>query len=101
MNSQERIAYSRESINSGWLVPTLNTWVGYEAAYSDYLNNKLSYQEFQQQVSEMETANTDWLGILLQDTYSHNHTLGISGGTENIRYLASARIYGEKGNIKR
>ncbi len=100
MNSRERIAYSREAINAGWRVPTLNAWVGYEAAYADYLNNKLNYEEFVKKVTEMETANTDWLGILLQDTYSHNHTLSISGGTDNMRYYTSIGYMDERGNIR-
>ena len=98
MNSEERIGYSRESIQAGWTVPSLSSWVGYEAAYADYLSNKLNYDEFIGQVSDMETVNTDWLGILLQDTYSHNHTLSVSGGTENIRYYTSLGYMDEKGN---
>ena len=100
MNSKERIAYSREVIQAGWLVPQLTAWVGYEAAYSDYMNNLLTYDEFKYKVGVMEKANTDWLGILLQDTYSHNHAVNISGGTENLRYYASVGYMDEKGNIK-
>ena len=100
MNSMERIAYSREALNAGWAQPNLTAWVGYEAAYSDFLNKKITYEEFQKQVSFMETSNTDWMGLLLQDTYSHNHSLGISGGTENIRYYTSIGFMDEKGNTK-
>ena len=100
MNSMERIAYSREAISAGWRMPSLGAWVGYEAAYSDYLNNKITYNEFVGKVSEMETANTDWLGILLQDTYSHNHTLSVSGGSENFRYYSSLSYMDEKGNTR-
>lgn len=100
MNSMERIAYSREAINAGWRIPSLNAWVGYEAAYADYLNNEIDYEEFVRQVSDMETANTDWLGLLLQDTYSHNHSLNVSGGTDNLRYYASLGYMDEKGNTR-
>ncbi len=100
MNSQERINYSREAIQAGWSVPSLGGWVGYEAAYADYLDSKINYQEFTDRVAAMETANTDWLGLLLQDTYSHNHTLSISGGTENLRYYSSVGYMDEQGNTK-
>ena len=100
MNSMERIAYSREAIQAGWRVPELSTWVGYEAAYSDYLDNLITYDEFVKKVDAMETANTDWLDILMQDTYSHNHTVSISGGTTNLRYYASMGYMDEKGNIR-
>ena len=100
MNSMERIAYSREAIQAGWRVPPLQAWVGYESAYSDYLNNKINYSEFMGRVNEMETANTDWLGLLLQDTYSHNHTVNVSGGTENLRYYSSVGYMDDRGNAK-
>ena len=38
------------------------------------------------------TINTDWLGYVLRDGSIDNHNLNISGGTENIRYYASASI---------
>ena len=100
MNSKERIAYSREANNSGWRIPSLDAWVGNEAAYSDYLNNEINHEEFVKRVSDMEMANTDWLGILLQDTYSHNHSLNVSGGTDNLRYYASVGYMDEKGNTR-
>ena len=100
MNSKERIAYSREAIQAGWRVPVLNAWVGYEAAYSDYLNNVLTYDEFVEEVSDMELANTDWLELLMQDTYSHNHTLSVSGGSRNLRYYSSVGFMDEKGNVR-
>ena len=100
MNSQERIAYSREVIEGKQTVPSLNSWVGYEAIYSDYLSNKITRDEFIQQVGDLETANTDWLGILLQNTFSHAHTLSISGGTDHIRYYASLGYTDERGNIR-
>ncbi len=100
MNSLERINYSREAINAGWLIPSLSNWVGYEAAYSDYLANRLTYSEFIDQVSLMETANTDWLGILLEDTYSQSHNLSVSGGTDNIRYYSSLGYSNDNGNTR-
>ena len=101
MNSEERIAYSREAIQAGWLIPMMGAWVGYEAAYADYLDNTLTYDEFKHKVDNMEMANTDWLGILLQDTWSHNHTMSISGGSENLRYYTSIGYMSELGNIKK
>ena len=100
MNSAERVAYSRDAIQAGWRIPTMNAWVGYEAAYADYLDNKYTYDEFVDKVSEMETANTDWLGILLQDTYSHNHTVSVSGGSSNVRYYASIGYTDDRGNTR-
>ena len=37
----------------------------------------------------MEINNTDWFDILTEDAFSHNHTLSISGGTDQLRYYSS------------
>ncbi len=100
MNSQERIAYSRELIDAQLAIPDLKSWVGYESAYYDYCNKVITHDEFINSVRAMETANTDWLGTLMRDTYSQNHTLSLSGGTNNIRYYASLGYMDESGNIR-
>lgn len=100
MNSQERIDFSRELIRERSPLNNLTSWVGYEAAYIDYYSGKISYEEFKKRVNVMETANTDWLGILLKNTFSHNHTVNVSGGDANIRYYTSIGYMDEKGNIR-
>lgn len=100
MNSQERIDYSRDLIKAKLDIPNPKSWVGYESAYVDFCNGVISHDEFIQSVRRMETVNTDWMGILMQDTYSHNHSLNISGGTENIRYYASLGYMDELGNLR-
>ena len=78
----------------------MSSYVGYEAAYNDYVRGRITSEEFVQKVKFMKTVNTDWLGLLMQDTYSHAHTLSISGGSENVRYYTSLGYSGEKGNLK-
>ena len=100
MNSQERIDFSRELIRERSPLNNLTSWVGYEAAYIDYYSGKISYEEFKRRVNEMETANTDWLGILLKNTFSHSHTVNVSGGDANVRYYTSIGYMDERGNIR-
>lgn len=100
MNSQERIDYSRDLIKAKLDIPNPQSWVGYESAYVDYCNGVLTHDEFIEQVRYMETVNTDWMGILMQDTYSHNHSMNVSGGTDNIRYYASVGFMDERGNLR-
>ena len=100
MNSEERMAFSRELIEKGVMFTRLNAWVGYEAAISDYWNGKMDFDEFQSLVSRYETTNTDWFKLLCRDAFSHNHTLSLSGGTDNIRYYASLGYNDEKGVLK-
>lgn len=100
MNSQKRIDFSKEVVRKKQVIPDLSSYVGYEAAYNDYVNGVMSSDEFIRKVKFMETVNTDWLGLLMQDTYSHAHTLSISGGSENVRYYTSLGYSNENGNLK-
>ena len=97
MNSKERMAFSRELVGKGIKFSRLDSWVGYEAAVSDFWDGKLTYDEFQNTVNRYETANTDWFDLLTRDAFSHKHTLSLSGGTENIRYYGSLGFNNEKG----
>ena len=100
MNSQERIDFSKGVVRKKQVIPDLSSYVGYEAAYNDYVNGVMSSDEFIRKVKFMETVNTDWLGLLMQDTYSHAHTLSVSGGSENVRYYTSLGYSNENGNLK-
>lgn len=100
MDSKERIDYSRDLVNSGIDIPSSGIDVGYETLYKEYYEGRMSNSEFVSEVSKLEIANTDWLGLLLSDTFSHNHTVNVSGGTENLRYYSSVGVMDESGNIK-
>ncbi len=100
MNSEERIDYSKELATKGITVTDNNSHVGYEAAYYDYMNGKMNYEDFVREVNRMETVNTDWLGLLMHDTFSHTHSLSVSGGSDNVRYYTSLGYMDEEGNLK-
>lgn len=101
MNSLERIDLSRELVDKRLAIANLNSWVGYEAAAYDYFNGVIDRVEFNRKVQDMETCNTDWFGLLLKDSFSHNHSLSISGGSDNVRYYASMGYSNENGNIRK
>ena len=101
MNSKERIDFSREIMRKGLSFPTITNWVGYEGVMHDYYNGELNAQQMLDEIARLETVNTDWLGEVMQDVLSHNHTLSVSGGTENIRYYASLGYSDENGVIRK
>ena len=101
MNSMERIDVSRELVDRRLKIGSLNSWVGYEAAAQDLYNGVIDHDEFARRVADMETCNTDWFGILLQNSFSHNHSLSLSGGTDHIRYYTSIGYSNENGNIRK
>lgn len=51
-------------------------------------------------MSWYEQVNTDWFDVLTRDTYSHDHTLSVSGGSEDIRYYVSLGYNHEDGVTK-
>ncbi|MDE5612369.1 MAG: SusC/RagA family TonB-linked outer membrane protein [Odoribacter sp.] len=100
MNSKERVDVSRELVERGVFYNNIDSWVGYEAAIQDYYNGAINYGEFNRLVGYYETLNTDWFDVVCQDVFSHNHTLSLSGGSNNIRYYASLGMNDDKGAIK-
>lgn len=100
MNSEERIGFSRDLIRKGTAFQNLNIWVGYEKALKDFYEGAINYEEFKHQVNYFERVNTDWFGILLKDAFSHNHSLSISGGSQNVRYYTSVGYQDQAGNLK-
>ncbi|MDR1274077.1 MAG: SusC/RagA family TonB-linked outer membrane protein [Odoribacteraceae bacterium] len=89
MNSKERIAVSREMYERRLYGARGLEQVGYELELKRYLNKEISYDEFNERVKQLEELNTDWFDILYRVPVSHNHSLNLSGGTENVTYYAS------------
>lgn len=89
MNSKERIQFSRELYNSGYIYESNISPVGYEGAIQRLYNNEINYAQFAEEVARMETQNTDWFDLLTHDSFSQQHTMGVSGGSDAGRYYAS------------
>ena len=101
LNSKERVAYSRELVEKRLSLPDIQNYVGYEDAINKLLNGVYTYDQFQQEVDRVETVNTDWFKLITEDTFSHNHTLSLSGGSDNVSYYASLGYSNENGVIKK
>lgn len=99
MNSLERVALSRDLIDSRQIYPSVNSWVGYESLYRDYTNGSISYDDFSSKSAYYETLNTDWADLLMQNSVAVKHNINVSGGTDNIRYYASVGVDNTSGNV--
>lgn len=91
MNSKERIQFSKEAYDAGVRyqsdpLPQIYTYEGLMAMYNNRLINE---DDFMKQMKRLETCNTDWFDILCRNSFSHNHNLSISGGTQKVTYNAS------------
>ena len=89
MTSKERVAFSRDLLSRNYLFDAHMALVGYEYLYTQLYSQQITYDEFLKEVYEMEVRNTDWFGALGNDVVSHQHTLSVTGGSEQVRYYAS------------
>ena len=100
MNSQERVQFGKELADQHYKFVENMPMVGYEGALYRHQTGKTTWQEFQDEVTWYEQVNTDWFDVLTRDTYSHDHTLSVSGGSEDIRYYVSLGYNHENGVTK-
>lgn len=89
MNSRERIQVSRELHEQHYEYDYNANMVGYEGLLSELYQGKITDKQFAEKVARLETVNTDWFDLLTEDTFSHQHTLSMSGGSEKTRYYSS------------
>ncbi|MCQ4873614.1 SusC/RagA family TonB-linked outer membrane protein [Butyricimonas paravirosa] len=100
MNSKERVDVSREIFETGLVSSVGLDPVGYQGLLEQYLQEKISYTEFNAGVKKLETVNTDWFDLLYENPFSHSHNLSISGGSETTTYYASFGINKNNGTAK-
>lgn len=102
MNSQQRVAVSKEIYERGLIASTsgANQGIGYASALNKYLFKEITADEFESQVARLETNNTDWFDILYRNPVSHNHSVSLSGGYDKARYYASVSYRNTMGTAR-
>ncbi|GAB7085961.1 SusC/RagA family TonB-linked outer membrane protein [Marinifilum fragile] len=103
MNSKERIDVSREMYERN--IGTIGTEqnidrLGYEGALMNLWDGTYSYNQFQDQVSYLETLNADWFGELYQTAITQKHSVSASGGSKRSRYYFSVGYDDQQGTEK-
>ena len=99
MNSRERIEFSKEAFDAGvgYNEKPIAQLYTYEGLMRMYMEGSIPAGDFEAQVNRLATANTDWLKILTRNAFSHNHNIGITGGTDKITYNASVGYSNSQG----
>ena len=97
MNSQERMQFGKDLVDSHYNFPQYMPMVGYEGAYYNWMSGQMSYEDFLKEVQHFETVNTDWFDILTRDAYSQTHNISMSGGTDKVRYYTSIGLSDDNG----
>ena len=100
MNSKERVDVSREIFESGLVSTRELANVGYQQILKSYLEDKISYEEFNAGVKRLEVVNTDWFDLLFENPFSHSHNVNISGGNDKATYYASFGVTSNNGTAK-
>ena len=101
MNSKERIDVSREMYERNLGYPGQYDNVdrlGYEGALMNLWDGVYNFNQFQDQVSYLETLNADWFGELYRPAITHRHSVSASGGGDNVRYYFSLGYDDEQGS---
>ncbi len=100
MNSAERIQFSQYLAEHHFIYPASMPKVGYENALSQLYSGNITQTEFEQQVQDMQTMNTDWFDILTHNSLSHDHNVSVSGGSQKVRYYTSIGYTNENDVIR-
>lgn len=101
MNSQERVHFGKELADAHYKFPSGMPMVGYEGALYRHQTGETTWDEFEDEVAWYEQVNTDWFKLLTHDTYSHSHTVSVSGGSDNARYYVSVGYNYDDGATRR
>ncbi len=89
MDSNERIQFSQYLAENHYSYPSNMPLVGYEYALQQLYTRQITQEEFNEQVDYIAGLNTDWFKILDHDSFSHDHSVNVSGGSEKVRYYTS------------
>lgn len=98
MNSKERMEVSEEIYNRGLEFDGFSpTNAGFEGALYQWLNRKIDQNQFSKEVQKMKEMNTDWFDLLFRNSFSHQHTLSVSGASERVDFYFSAGYSNQQG----
>lgn len=100
MNAAERLSTAEEIYRSGAIYPRFPGKTSYEGLLLKFLRKEIDQTEFDERVTALAVNNTDWFDLLFRNSLSQNHTISMSGGTENSSYYFSGGFYDEQSNAK-
>ena len=92
MNSAERIQFSQFLAEEHYAYPSNMSKVGYEEALRQLYAGEITRQEFNTAIEKMKTENTDWFSLLCKNSFSQDHSVSVSGGSDKVRYYTSLGV---------
>lgn len=98
MNSNELMEFSKQMYEDRVSYPSNILNVGYAGLLQQYLNKEISKEQFDAGYTRMASQNTDWFSELFRNSFSHKHTVSISGGSDKIQNRTSIGYNNEQGD---
>ena len=92
MNSAERVQFSQFLAEEHYAYPSNMSKVGYEEALRQLYPGEITRQEFNTAIEKMKTENTDWFSLLCRNSFSQDHSVSVSGGSDKVRYYTSLGV---------
>lgn len=103
MNAAERIQFSKEILEVGNLHYPRNKQdmvLGYEYYYNQWKSKSITEEEFNAEINNMATRDTDWFDVLFRNSFSQNHSISLDGGDDRTRYYTSVGISNIQGTAR-
>ena len=100
MNSQERVAVSKEIEERNLNYPITPVKTAYVGLLQDFHERLITRTEFLNRVKALEDQNTDWFKELFRTSFSQKHNLSISGSNGKTGYYASVSNLDNAGTTK-
>lgn len=100
MNSQEIMQLSREMHEDRVSYPSNILPIGYAGILQSYLNKEIDQATFDAEYQKMARQNTDWFSALFRNSFSHKHSVSISGGSNKVQNRTSLGYTEENGEAK-
>ncbi len=100
MNSQELMQFAQEMYDDRDSYSTDILPIGYGGLIYGLKNKTITHEQFVKEFRKMENQNTDWFDLLFRNSFSQNHSISISGGSDRVVNRTSFGINKQNGEAK-
>ena len=102
MNSEEHMRLQKEIYEERRKYPSASFMlpIGYYGLQQKLLQREITLEEMDLEYRKLARTNTNWFDILFRNSFSHTHSLGISGGSEKVQNRTSFGFTQQKGEAK-
>ena len=101
MNSQERLDFSlelyRKDLINDFSLSNNSGALGQLLAH--YTDKRIDLEDFRQRLSDIEAVNTDWFGVLFRNSFSQEHNVSLSTGSEKHTLYISFNYFDQNASV--